>query len=280
MNKENSMVQCGLCPHKCNLNPNKTGLCGTRKNIDGNIKSISYGQVTSLAVDPIEKKPLYHFYPGTTILSVGGFGCNMKCPFCQNYSISQQGIEVSQGYVSPEEMVEFARKATLKAGSIGVAFTYNEPFLSYEYLLDVAPLLKAEGQKVVLVTNGQICQEPLQAILPYIDAMNIDLKAFSEDGYKWMGGDFKTTKDTIRLSLETGVHVEVTTLVIPGINDDSDMMRSEAMWISQLRKDIPLHLSRYFPRYKLQTEATPVATLYRLQEISQEYLDYVYLGNV
>lgn len=274
------MVQCGLCPHKCNLNPNKTGLCGTRKNIDGNIKSISYGQVTSLAVDPIEKKPLYHFYPGTTILSVGGFGCNMKCPFCQNYSISQQGIEVSQGYVSPEEMVEFARKATLKAGSIGVAFTYNEPFLSYEYLLDVAPLLKAEGQKVVLVTNGQICQEPLQSILPYIDAMNIDLKAFSEDGYKWMGGDFKTTKDTIRLSLEAGVHVEVTTLVIPGINDDSDMMRSEAMWISKLRKDIPLHLSRYFPRYKLQTEATPVATLYRLQEISQECLDYVYLGNV
>jgi len=274
------MVQCGLCPHKCNLNPNKTGLCGTRKNIDGNIKSISYGQVTSLAVDPIEKKPLYHFYPGTTILSVGGFGCNMKCPFCQNYSISQQGIEVSQGYVSPEEMVEFARKATLKAGSIGVAFTYNEPFLSYEYLLDVAPLLKAEGQKVVLVTNGQICQEPLKAILPYIDAMNIDLKAFSEDGYKWMGGDFKTTKNTIRLSLEAGVHVEVTTLVIPGINDDSDMMRSEAMWISKLRKDIPLHLSRYFPRYKLQTEATPVATLYRLQEISQECLDYVYLGNV
>ena len=274
------MVQCGLCPHKCNLNQNKTGLCGTRKNIDGNIKSISYGQVTSLAVDPIEKKPLYHFYPGTTILSVGGFGCNMKCPFCQNYSISQQGIEVSQGYVSPEEMVEFARKATLKAGSIGVAFTYNEPFLSYEYLLDVAPLLKAEGQKVVLVTNGQICQEPLKAILPYIDAMNIDLKAFSEDGYKWMGGDFKTTKNTIRLSLEAGVHVEVTTLVIPGINDDSDMMRSEAMWISKLRKDIPLHLSRYFPRYKLQTEATPVATLYRLQEISQECLDYVYLGNV
>ena len=274
------MVQCGLCPHKCNLNQNKTGLCGTRKNIDGNIKSISYGQVTSLAVDPIEKKPLYHFYPGTAILSVGGFGCNMKCPFCQNYSISQQGIEVSQGYVSPEEMVEFARKATLKAGSIGVAFTYNEPFLSYEYLLDVAPLLKAEGQKVVLVTNGQICQEPLKAILPYIDAMNIDLKAFSEDGYKWMGGDFKTTKNTIRLSLEAGVHVEVTTLVIPGINDDSDMMRSEAMWISKLRKDIPLHLSRYFPRYKLQTEATPVATLYRLQEISQECLDYVYLGNV
>ncbi len=274
------MVQCGLCPHKCNLNQNKTGLCGTRKNIDGNIKSISYGQVTSLAVDPIEKKPLYHFYPGTAILSVGGFGCNMKCPFCQNYSISQQGIEVSQGYVSPEEMVEFARKATLKAGSIGVAFTYNEPFLSYEYLLDVAPLLKAEGQKVVLVTNGQVCQEPLKAILPYIDAMNIDLKAFSEDGYKWMGGDFKTTKDTIRLSLEAGVHVEVTTLVIPGINDDSDMMRSEATWISKLRKDIPLHLSRYFPRYKLQTEATPVATLYRLQEISQECLDYVYLGNV
>ena len=280
MDKENSMVQCGLCPHKCNLNQNKTGLCGTRKNIDGNIKSISYGQVTSLAVDPIEKKPLYHFYPGTAILSVGGFGCNMKCPFCQNYSISQQGIEVSQGYVSPEEMVEFARKATLKAGSIGVAFTYNEPFLSYEYLLDVAPLLKAEGQKVVLVTNGQICQEPLKAILPYIDAMNIDLKAFSEDGYKWMGGDFKTTKNTIRLSLEAGVHVEVSTLVIPGINDDSDMMRSEAMWISKLRKDIPLHLSRYFPRYKLQTEATPVATLYRLQEISQECLDYVYLGNV
>lgn len=280
MNKECSVVQCELCPHKCKLNRNQTGICGTRKNIDGRITSISYGQVTSLAVDPIEKKPLYHFYPGTAILSVGGFGCNMKCPFCQNYSISQQGIEVSQGYVSPKEMVEFARKATLKAGSIGVAFTYNEPFLSYEYLLDVAPLLKSEGQKVVLVTNGQICQEPLEAILPYVDAMNIDLKVFSEDGYKWMGGDFKTARETIRLSLEAGVHVEVTTLVIPGINDNSDMMCSEALWLSGFRRDIPLHLSRYFPRYKLQTEATPVATLYRMQEISQEYLDYVYLGNV
>ena len=274
------MVQCELCTHKCKLKQNQIGLCGARKNIDGKITSISYGQVTSLAVDPIEKKPLYHFYPGTAILSVGSFGCNMKCPFCQNYSISQRGIEASQGCVSPKEMVELARKATLKAGSIGVAFTYNEPFISYEYLLDVAPLLKSEGQRVVLVTNGQICQEPLKAILPYVDAMNIDLKVFSEDGYKWMGGDFKTTKDTIRLSLEAGVHVEVTTLVIPGINSDSDMMRSEAMWISQFRRDIPLHLSRYFPRYKLQTEATPVATLYELQGISQEYLDYVYLGNV
>jgi len=280
MNKEKSPVLCNLCPHKCNLSQNQTGFCGTRRNIDGKITSISYGQVTSLAIDPIEKKPLYHFYPGTAILSVGGFGCNMKCPFCQNYSISQQGIEASQGYVSPEEMLEFARKATSKAGSIGVAFTYNEPFLSYEYLLDVAPLLKADGQKMVLVTNGQICQEPLKKLLHYVDAMNIDLKVFSEDGYKWMGGDFKTAQNTIEMAVETGVHVEVTTLVIPGINDNTDMMRSEAQWLAQVKKDIPLHLSRYFPRYKLKTEATPVATLHRIQEISQEYLDFVYLGNV
>ncbi len=204
----------------------------------------------------------------------------MKCPFCQNYSISQQGIEVSQGYVSPEEMLEFARRAAVKAGSIGVAFTYNEPFLSYEYLLDVVPLLKADGQKVVLVTNGQICQEPFKAVLPYVDAMNIDLKVFSEDGYKWMGGDFKTAQNTIEMSVKAGVHVEVTTLVIPGINDDADMMRSEALWLSKLKKDIPLHLSRYFPRYKLKTAATPVETLYRMQEICQEHLEYVYLGNV
>ncbi|ORU00060.1 Radical SAM, Pyruvate-formate lyase-activating-like enzyme [Anaerovibrio sp. JC8] len=277
---ENSSLICGLCPHKCVLSSGKTGFCGTRKNVDGAIVSLSYGQVTALAVDPIEKKPLYHFYAGSTILSLGGFGCNMKCPFCQNHDISQHGIEVSQGYVSPEKLVDIAHKATREARSIGVAFTYNEPFLSYEYIMDVAPLLKSAGQKVVLVTNGQVLQEPLESLLPYVDAMNIDLKVFSEDGYKWMGGDFATAKATIRSAVDAGVHVEVTTLVIPEINDDPSMMREEAQWLSELGKDIPLHLSRYFPRYKLKTGATPVETLHLLQDICREYLDYVYLGNV
>ncbi len=280
MNKEQQTVQCGLCPHNCTLKSGQTGLCGTRRNVDGEISSISYGQVTSLALDPIEKKPLYHFYPGSAILSLGSFGCNMKCPFCQNHSISQQGIKMSQGYVAPPDLVDIARKATKDAGSIGVAFTYNEPLLSYEYLLDVAPMLKEAGQRVVLVTNGQIMPEPLEKLLPYVDAMNIDLKTFSPEGYIWLGGDLATVQKTIQRAVEAGVHVEVTTLVIPDFNDEPAMMEEEAQWLAKIKKDVPLHLSRYFPRYKWHAEATPISTLENLQSIARKYLDYVYLGNV
>ena len=280
MSENKQSLECGLCPHKCILQPGRTGFCGTRRNFDGEIRSVSYGQVTSLAVDPIEKKPLYHFHPGTAILSVGGFGCNMKCSFCQNHGISQQGIEVSQGYVSPEDLVKLSQKAAAEAGSIGVAFTYNEPLLSYEYLLDTAPLLQDKGQKVVLVTNGQIMEEKFKKLLPYIDAMNIDLKAFSPEGYQWLGGDFATTQRTIGMAVEAGIHVEITSLIIPEFNDDTAMMEAEARWLFNIHPGMPLHLSRYFPRYKLNRPATPIETLYQLRTIAEKYLKYVYLGNV
>ncbi|WP_297967789.1 AmmeMemoRadiSam system radical SAM enzyme [uncultured Anaerovibrio sp.] len=279
MNNELSL-SCELCPHRCSLGEGQTGYCGTRKHIDGQIKNISYGLVTSLAIDPIEKKPLYHFYPGHSILSWGSFGCNMKCPFCQNHEISQRGREMAQGYVSPEELVNMADKATREAGSIGVAFTYNEPLLGYEYLLEVAPLLRRAGQRVVLVTNGQLSRGPLMELLPYIDAMNIDLKVFSAEGYQGLGGDFDTVKGTIAQAVEMGVHVEITTLVVPTLNDDMAMMEAEAQWLAGLGQDIPLHLSRYFPRYKFQIPPTPITVLQQLQNTAKQYLKYVYLGNV
>lgn len=274
------VIACGLCPHACQLPPGKTGFCGTRRNEEGRITSLSYGQVTSLALDPIEKKPLYHFYPHSVILSVGSFGCNMACAFCQNYSISQGRQETVQGELSPEKLAELAHRATAEAGSIGVAFTYNEPLLSYDYLLDVLPLLRADGQKTVLVTNGQINAEPLARLLPLVDAMNIDLKAFTADKYKWLGGELEVVKHTITAAVEAGVHVEVTTLVVPGVNDSETEMDAEARWLASVKKDMPLHLSRYFPRYKFQAEATPLDTLQTLKNIARKYLQFVYLGNV
>lgn len=275
-----SKVECSLCPHHCQLGEGQLGFCRTRRNQAGRIQSLNYGQVTSLALDPIEKKPLYHFHPGSAILSLGSFGCNMACCFCQNYTISQGGAEEVRGQLSPEQLVELAQETTMKHGSIGVAFTYNEPLLSYEYLLDTAPLLQEAGQKVVLVTNGQIEAEPLQALLPYVDAMNIDLKTFAAETYERLGGSLAAAKRTIEMAVHAGVHVEVTTLVVPGISDDSAEFRAEVDWLAAIRADIPLHLSRYFPRYHYDEPATSLEKLYEFQDIAQEKLTYVHLGNV
>ena len=174
---------CNLCPHHCELAEGQIGFCRTRCNDNGQIKSLNYGRVTSLAIDPIEKKPLYHFYPGSVILSLGSFGCNMACPFCQNHTISQEGEGEVRWQLSPVQLAELAQESSQKYGSIGVAFTYNEPLLSYEYLRDTLPLLRRAGQKAVLVTNGQIEEESLRELLPYVDAMNIDLKTFAEKTY-------------------------------------------------------------------------------------------------
>ncbi|SHK44568.1 pyruvate formate lyase activating enzyme [Selenomonas ruminantium] len=244
------------------------------------IQSLNYGQVTSLALDPIEKKPLYHFHPGSAILSMGSFGCNMACCFCQNYTISQGGAEEVRWQISPEQLVELAQETKVKHGSIGVAFTYNEPLLSYEYLLDTAPRLRQAGQKVVLVTNGQIEAEPLQALLPYVDAMNIDLKTFSALTYEKLGGDLALAQSTIKMAVENGVHVEVTTLVVPGISDDTGEFRAEVDWLAAVSEQLPLHLSRYFPRYRYDAPATPLEKLYEFRDIAQKKLTYVHLGNV
>ena len=272
---------CELCPHHCHLAEGQTGLCAARKNVGGRIVCANYGKLTSVALDPIEKKPLMHFHPGSVILSVGSYGCNLSCPFCQNYEISRaREGEVRTEMVAPEELAQLADDAHHCYGSIGVAFTYNEPLVSYEYLLDCAKLLKQKELAVVLVTNGQICAEPLAKLLPFVDAMNIDIKGFTQALYDWIGGNLETTKETIRRSVAANVHVEVTTLVIPGKNDNEKEMDAEARWLASISNEIPLHLSRYFPRYRCEIPMTPVEMLRRLREVARKYLRYVHLGNV
>lgn len=206
---------CGLCPHACRLRPGETGFCRTRENRAGTIRPLNYGRFTSLALDPIEKKPLYHFHPGSFILSVGSFGCNLACPFCQNASIAMADASAATEDITPARLAALAEELSRRTpGNIGVAFTYNEPLLSFEYIMDAAPLLHAANLAVVLVTNGTICAEPLARLLPHVDAMNIDLKGWQEDFYRWVGGDLGTVRETIAHAVTYGVHVEVTTLKI------------------------------------------------------------------
>ena len=277
---------CWLCPHRCHLSDGQTGFCRARQNQGGIIRSLSYGLLTSAALDPIEKKPLYHFRPGSMILSLGSFGCNLRCPFCQNYTISQAGRDGFEGQqlpmdrTSPKEIVAAAQRLEETSGNIGVAFTYNEPLVGYEFVYDTARLLKEAGLAVVLVTNGQIEKDPWLHLLPYVDAVNIDLKGFTQSFYDWIGGDLKTTKAAIEWAAEEGVHVEVTTLVIPGKNDGAEEMAAEAEWLAGISAELPLHLSRYFPRYLSDIPMTPVETLQRLRRIAGTRLRFVHLGNV
>ncbi|WP_270528408.1 AmmeMemoRadiSam system radical SAM enzyme [Mitsuokella jalaludinii] len=277
---------CWLCPHRCHLSDGQTGFCRARQNQGGIIRSLSYGLLTSAALDPIEKKPLYHFRPGSMILSLGSFGCNLRCPFCQNYTISQAGRDGFEGQqlpmdrTSPKEIVAAAQRLEETSGNIGVAFTYNEPLVGYEFVYDTARLLKEAGLAVVLVTNGQIEKDPWLHLLPYVDAVNIDLKGFTQSFYDWIGGDLKTTKAAIEMAAEEGVHVEVTTLVIPGRNDRDEEMAAEAEWLAGISAELPLHLSRYFPRYRSKIPMTPVETLQRLRRIAGARLRFVHLGNV
>lgn len=277
---------CWLCPHRCHLSDGQTGFCRARQNQGGIIRSLSYGLLTSAALDPIEKKPLYHFHPGSHILSLGSFGCNLRCPFCQNYTISQAGCDGFEGQqlpmdrTSPKEIMAAAQRLEETSGNIGVAFTYNEPLVGYEFVYDTARLLKEAGLAVVLVTNGQIEKDPWLHLLPYVDAVNIDLKGFTQSFYDWIGGDLKTTKAAIEMAAEQGVHVEVTTLVIPGRNDRDEEMAAEAEWLAGLSAELPLHLSRYFPRYRSKIPMTPVETLQRLRRIAGARLRFVHLGNV
>lgn len=276
-----AVAACGLCPHHCKLAAGQTGLCAARANVDGKIVCTNYGKLVSIALDPIEKKPLYHFHSGSVILSVGSYGCNLLCPFCQNHEISRaKAGELRVEDVPPARLAALAADARDRYGSIGVAFTYNEPLVSYEYVIDCAHLLHEKNLAVVLVTNGQICDAPLQKLLPHVDAMNIDLKGFTQTFYDWIGGDLETTKQTIARAVRAGVRVEVTTLVIPGRNDDEKEMDAEAQWLASISSEIPLHLSRYFPRYHCDIPMTPVEKLQRLQSIAQKYLEYVHIGNV
>ncbi|MCG0275772.1 MAG: AmmeMemoRadiSam system radical SAM enzyme [Thermosediminibacteraceae bacterium] len=274
--EENGGVKCFLCPHHCRISPGRSGVCRVRKNIDGRLYSANYGKISSLGLDPIEKKPLYHFYPGSLIFSVGSFGCNFRCKFCQNWQIAQ-GKEVPTEYVPAEQLVKIAKS---QHDNIGIAYTYNEPSIWYEYVIECANLAKKEGLKNVLVTNGFIEKEPLEQLLPYVDAMNIDVKAYTEDFYKNLAfGDLSKVKQTVERAAEA-CHVEITTLLIPGLNDREEEVEALACWLSSIRRDIPLHLTRYFPNYKMDLPPTPVSTLKKAREIAMRYLDYVYTGNV
>lgn len=277
---------CWLCPHRCHLADGQTGFCRARQNQGGIIRSLNYGLLTSAALDPIEKKPLYHFHPGSHILSLGSFGCNLRCPFCQNYTISQAGPDGFAGQrlpldrVTPKEIVAAAQRLEETSGNIGVAFTYNEPLVGYEFVYDTARLLKEVGLATVLVTNGQIEKDSWLHLLPYIDAVNIDLKGFTQAFYDWIGGDLETTKAAIAMAAEDGVHVEVTTLVIPGKNDSAAEMAAEAEWLAGISAELPLHLSRYFPRYQVDIPMTPVETLQQLRRVAEVRLRFVHLGNI
>ena len=269
---------CEICPKHCRLAVGEVGFCRARINDGEKITALNYGAVTSLALDPIEKKPLYKFFPGSRILSVGSYGCNLNCPFCQNFEISMADSTFPTKKILPAQLVALAAELT-EQKNIGVAFTYNEPFISYEFVRDTSELLKARGLKSVLVTNGTVAPAALKKILPLIDAMNIDLKGFSQKIYSLLGGDFETVRRTIELSAQS-CHVEVTTLIVPTMNDSSEEMNLEAAWLAKISKDIPLHISRFFPRYKVRNlPPTPVEKIYELVEVAKGHLNFVYAGN-
>ena len=270
---------CPICPRHCRLEESQSSFCRARRNVGGRVISENYGQLTALALDPIEKKPLRRFHPGSSILSAGSFGCNLRCPFCQNHHISMVSAETPDTvFLSPEELARRA-KGLEPQGNIGVAYTYNEPLVGYEYLLDSAKALRGMGMKNVVVTNGYIDATPLLELLPFLDAMNIDLKGFTGAFYRKLGGDLDTVKQSISLAAAR-IHVEVTTLIIPGENDSEAEMEALSAWLASVREDIPLHISRFFPRYRYaRKDATPADTIYHLAEIARRRLRFVYAGN-
>ncbi|HIS15594.1 MAG TPA: AmmeMemoRadiSam system radical SAM enzyme [Candidatus Scatomorpha merdavium] len=271
-------LKCDICFHHCELDEGRTGLCRARANRGGQIVPLNYGRLTSLALDPIEKKPLRRFHPGGLVLSLGSFGCNLRCPFCQNAEISMAGAEFPARDYSPEALVQLAL-ALRPRGNLGLAYTYNEPLVGYEFVRDCAALVREAGMFNVLVTNGTIEEAPWRALLPLIDAVNIDLKGFTEAWYRRLGGDLETVKRSIALAAEA-CHLEVTTLVVPGCNDGEDELRALSGWLASLSPDIPLHISRFFPRHRMNDlPPTPVDTVYRLAAVARERLRYVYTGN-
>lgn len=279
---EESKVHCCLCPHNCVIKPGSRGACRVRENIDGELYSLNYGKITSIALDAIEKKPLSRFYPGSRILSAGTFGCNLKCSFCQNWSIAHEISDSDEDVITaaPMLLVEKALEHTA-SGNIGIAYTYNEPSIWYEFVYDTARLARERGLMNVLVTNGFISREPLEELMPYVDAMNIDVKAFKPLFYSGVcRGVLDDVKRTVEISAGK-CHVEVTTLVIPGLNDSLDEIEELAKWLAYISPEIPLHLSRFFPGYKMRDiSPTPFETLTAARDIAERYLKYVYLGNV
>lgn len=270
-------VWCHLCPQNCRIAPGRPGFCRGRRNIEGVLYTLNYGKITSWGVDPIEKKPLYHFYPGANIFSAGTFGCNFRCGFCQNWEIAHGDPGFRE--VTPEELVEIALDAGERNGSIGIAYTYSEPLIWYEFVYDTAGIARRKGLKNVLVTNGYIQKEPLAELLPLIDAMNIDVKGFTGDYYrKICYGMLEPVLRTVEMAKES-CHVEITNLLVQGKNDGEGEITALVDWIASLDTSIPLHFSRYFPQYKFDLPPTPLETLIRARDIARRRLKYVYIGN-
>ncbi len=285
------MPRCEVCFRHCTLSEGQRGFCGARICENGAVISENYGKITSVALDPIEKKPLNRFHPGKMILSVGSYGCNLRCPFCQNYDISWSELAMScqykARYLSPEELTKLALSCKDK-GNIGVAFTYNEPLIGYEYVRDTAKLIHDAGMLNVLVSNGTAELAVLEELLPHIDAMNIDLKGFSESYYnKTLGGDLESVKAFIKKAVQF-CHVELTTLIVPQENDSENELKQISEWIAEMKNkngtvighEIPLHISRFFPRFNMtDRSATNVELIYHLADIARQKLKYVYTGN-
>lgn len=279
-------LTCPLCHHNCRLAPEETGFCGARSNTGRQIVNHYAGILTGLALDPIEKKPLSCFRPGTYILSAGSFGCNLTCPFCQNYRISQSADQQmiartavpSQSY-SPADLVQVALDQRTR-GNIGLAFTYNEPLINFEYILETFSLARSAGLETVLITNGSFHPGPVRRIAEFTTAWNIDLKCFSDEGYRVLNGSLDLVRSTIELAAASA-HLEITTLVIPGFSDNEQEIAEMTSWLADIDPDIPYHLSRYFPRYRLTEPApTPLETLHRLKRIAEKKLNRVFLGNI
>lgn len=269
--------RCGLCFHSCRIKPGGRGYCGTRGvDEDGRFVSPALGRFCSMAVDPIEKKPLYHWKPGSRILSLGGLGCTMRCPFCQNHAIAQPQRDIPLTAITPENLTAKARELNLPS----VAYTYNEPALQAEYILAAAPTLKEAGIETVLVTNGLLSEAALADLSPWLAALNIDVKTFNSEAYRRMGGSLEVVKKNVVYLVEKGLHVELTTLVVPGISDSPEEFTELVKWIASLSNTIPFHISRYFPNHLYAAPPTDPDLLRQFKEIAESKLAHVHLGNV
>ncbi len=274
-----SLIECELCPHRCRLREGRIGRCRARGVDEGRLYSLSYGRISSAHVDPIEKKPLYHFHPGGSVFSIGSWGCNLSCMFCQNWSISQQGPERMGAPITPPEEVIAAAQ---QQGSPGIAYTYNEPIVTFEYVVECARIARERGLWNVLVTNGYINPEPASELLSLMDALNVDVKSMEDEFYRrYCGGTLQPVLDFCIQSRQAGCHLEITYLVITNHNDQPAQVEELALWIrDNLGPSTPLHLSAYRPEYRFHEPSTPRHVLDRAWEAARRHLPYVYEGNV
>jgi len=272
---ENKSVKCNLCPRRCEIPDGQTGFCRVRKNEKGVLYSLNYGRISSISNDPIEKKPLYHFHPSSKILSVGSWGCNLTCPWCQNWEIAHESPQTQKVY--PERLIDIA----VDRMSPGIAYTYNEPITWFEFVLDTSRMASAEGLYNVMVSNGYIEEAPFKLLSQTIQAMNIDLKGFNEKFYKKRcTSELEVVKRNIKTAVEEEVHVELTTLIIPGENDSEQEMEEQVKWMASIDENIPLHISKYFPAYRFNKPETDNQKILDLVRVAKKHLKYVYTGNI